>query len=254
MKISTMGLDLAKSVFAVHGIDEAGRVLVKRNLRRAQVLPFFAKLEPCLVGMEALAGAHYWGRELSRLGHTVKLMPAGYVKAYVKRGKTDAADAAAICEAVSRPTMRFVPLKSVEQQGILTLHRSRDVLVRQRTQITNVVRALCGEFGIVAATGKQPFKSLSAIIGDDGDGRLCREARLALKPLVDQLAQLERNLTCVERELLMRHKANEDSRRLASVPGIGPITATALIASIGDPHRFRSGRDLSAWLGLTPQP
>jgi len=254
MKISTMGLDLAKSVFAVHGIDEAGRVLVKRNLRRAQVLPFFAKLEPCLVGMEALAGAHYWGRELSRLGHTVKLMPAGYVKAYVKRGKTDAADAAAICEAVSRPTMRFVPLKSVEQQGILTLHRSRDVLVRQRTQITNVVRALCAEFGIVAATGKEPFKSLSTIIADDGDARLCREAHLALKPLVDQLAQLERNLTCVERELLMRHKANEDSRRLASVPGIGPITATALIASIGDPHRFRSGRDLSAWLGLTPQP
>jgi len=254
MKISMMGLDLAKNVFAVHGIDEGGRVAMKRNLRRAQVLPFFAKLESCVVGMEASSGAHYWGRELSRLGHTVRLMPAGYVKAYVKRGKTDAGDAAAICEAVSRPTMRFVPVKSVEQQGILALHRARDVLVRQRTQITNVVRALCGEFGIVAAKGKEPLKSLAAIIADESDDRLGCEARLALKPLLDQLAQLRRNTALLEREILLRHKTNETSRRLVSVPGIGPLTASALIASIGDPKRFASGRDLSAWLGLTPQP
>lgn len=254
MKISTIGLDLAKNVFAVHGVDEAGGMVVKRNLRRAQVLPFFAKLEPCLVGMEASSGAHYWGRELSRLGHRVRLMPAGYVKAYVKRGKTDAADAAAICEAVSRPSMRFVPVKSVEQQGILALHRARDVLVRQRTQLANVVRGLCAEFGIVAAKGKEPLKTLAALIADESDERLGCEARLALKPLLDQFAQLGRNVAVLEGELVMRHKANEASRRLASVPGIGPITASALIASIGDPTRFDSGRDLSAWLGLTPQP
>jgi transposase len=204
--------------------------------------------------MEASAGAHYWGRELSRLGHEVRLMPAGYVKAYVKRGKTDAADAAAICEAVSRPTMRFVPVKSVEQQGILALHRARDVLVRQRTQTTNVVRALCAEFGIVAAKGREPLQSLATIIADNNDGRLGCEARLALKPLLDQLSQLGRNVALLEREIILRHKANEASRRLASIPGIGPITASALIASIGDPKRFASGRDLSAWLGLTPQP
>lgn len=254
MKISTIGLDLAKNVFAVHGVDETGRVVVKRMLRRAQVLPFFAKLEPCVVGMEASCGAHYWGRELSRLGHEARLMPAGYVKAYVKRGKTDGADAAANCEAVSRPTMRFVPVNSVEQQGILAVHRARDVLVRQRTQITNVVRALCAEFGIVAAKGKEPLKSLAAIITDDSDARLGCEARLALKPLVDQLAQLGRSVASLEREIILRHKADATSRRLASVPGIGPLTASALIASIGDPKRFASGRDLSAWLGLTPQP
>lgn len=254
MKISTIGLDLAKNVFAVHGVDDEGQVVVKRTLRRSQVLPFFAKLDPCVVGMEASAGAHYWGRELSRLGHEARLMPAGYVKAYVKRGKTDAADAAAICEAVTRPTMRFVPVKSVEQQGILALHRARDVLIRQRTQLINVMRALCGEFGIVVAKGKEPLRLLAAIITNENDSRLGCEARLALKPLLDQLGQLGRSVAVLEREIVLRHKANEASRRLASVPGIGPITASALIAGIGDPKRFASGRDLSAWLGLTPQP
>lgn len=254
MKIMTIGLDLAKSVFAVHGVDEESQVLVKRNLRRSQVLPFFKKLAPCLVGMEASAGAHYWARELSRFGHTVRLMPPCYVKAYVKRGKTDAADAAAICEAVCRPTMRFVPVKTVEQQGVLALHRARDVLVRQRTQLANVVRSICAEFGVVVAKGQLAMRQLTIIVSDDQDKRLGEMTRLALKPLVDQLSKLHDNIICLERELMRHHKADEASRRLATVPGIGPITATALVASIGDVARFRSGRDLSAWLGLTPQP
>jgi transposase len=254
MKISTIGLDLAKSVFAIHGIDEEGHVMVKRTLRRAQVLPFFAKLEHCLVGMEASSGAHYWARELKKLGHEVRLMPASYVKAYVKRGKTDGVDSEAVCEAVRRPTMRFVPVKSIEQQGVMSLHRARDLLVRQRTQTTNVLRALCAEFGIVAAKGNAPLKTLAAIIADDSDNRLVCEARLALKPLLDQLDRLGRNIASIEREIVSRHRTEEASVRLATVPGIGPLTASALIAAIGDPARFKSGRDLSAWIGLTPQP
>lgn len=254
MKIITIGLDLAKNVFAVHGIDGEGQVGVKRNLRRGQVLGFFAKLEPCLVGMEASAGAHYWGRELSKLGHEVRLMPAGYVKAYVKRGKTDAGDAEAICEAVRRPSMRFVPVKSRESQGVLSLHRARDLLVRQRTQTKNVLRALCAEFGIVAAKGRAPLAGLAAMIADPNDTRLPGEARLALQPLLDQLDRLRHNIALLEREIVLRHRANEASLRLATVPGIGPITASALIAAIGDPKRFSSGRDLAAWLGLTPKP
>jgi transposase len=254
MRIMTIGLDLAKSVFAVHGIDEKGQIVVKRNLRRLQVLAFFGKLEPCLVGMEASAGAHYWARELSRLGHTARLMPPGYVKAYVKRGKTDAADAAAICEAVCRPTMRFVPVKTVDQQGLLALHRARDVLVRQRTQLANVVRSICSEFGVVAAKGQLAMKTLADIVADDRDTKLDEVARAALKPLLKQLSELHGNIGHLEQELMQHHKGNEASRRLATVPGIGPLTATALIASIGDTTRFRSGRDLSAWLGLTPQP
>lgn len=254
MKISTVGVDLAKNVFAIDGADDGEQVVMKRNLRRSQVLPFFAKLEPCLVGMEASAGAHYWAREIARFGHTVRLMPPAYVKAYVKRGKTDAIDAAANREAVRRPTMRFVPVKTVEEQGLLALHRSRDVLVRQRTQLSNVVRSLCAEFGLVAAKGREAMKTLSAMIADDRNARLDHAARFAMRPLLDQLAELENNITKLERELLLHHKRNEASKRLASIPGIGPITATALVASIGDPTRFRSGRDLSAWLGLTPQP
>lgn len=254
MKISTIGVDLAKNVFAIEGADEEERVVVKRNLRRAQVLPFFGRIEPCLVGMEASAGAHYWARELSRFGHTVRLMPPAYVKAYVKRGKTDAIDAAANREAVRRPTMRFVPVKSIEEQGLLALHRARDVLIRQRTQLSNVVRGLCAEFGVVVAKGREAMKTLSVMIADDKDNRLGDAARFALKPLLDQRAKLQENIACLEHELMRHHKTNDVSKRLATIPGIGPITATALIASIGDPTRFHCGRDLSAWLGLTPQP
>lgn len=254
MKISTIGFDLAKSIFAVHAIDEAGSVVVKRALRRGQVLGFFAKVEPCLVGMEASAGAHYWARELMKLGHEVKLMPAGYVKAYVKRGKTDAADAAAICEAVRRPTMRFVPVKSADTQAVVTLHRSRDLLVRQRTQTSNVVRALCAEFGIVAAQGRLGLARLAEIIAEREDAWFPSTARLALKPLLERFEQLTRDIALLEREIVVRQRGDEASRRLATVPGIGPITASALTAAIGDVGRFGCGRDLAAWLGLTPQP
>lgn len=254
MKISTIGLDLAKNVFAVHGIDDAGRVLVKRNLRRAQVLKFFAGIEPCLVGMEASCGAYYWARELRKLGHDARLMPASYVKPFVKRGKTDAADAAAICEAVTRPTMRFAAVKSEEQQGMLTLHRARDLLVRQRTQAVNVLRALCAEFGIVAAKGKLPFASLAAMILDEGDEQLQQQARLALKPVVEQIELLSRNVASLERQIQICGRQAVSCRRLMTIPGIGPITAHALINTVGDIGRFASSRDLPAWIGLTAKP
>lgn len=251
MKISTIGLDLAKNVFAVHGIDDEGRVLVKRSLRRAQVLKFFAGIEPCLVGMEASSGAHYWARELKKLGHDARLMPASYVKAYVKRGKTDAADAAAICEAVTRPSMRFVAVKTIEQQGLLTLHRMRDLLVRQRTQAVNVLRALCGEFGIVAAKGRMPFALLGKMILDEGDERLESHARCALKPAIEQIEVLSRNIALLEREIQRHGRQDEACRQLMTVPGIGPLTAHALVNTVGDVSRFASSRDLSAWIGLT---
>jgi transposase len=203
--------------------------------------------------MEASAGAHYWARELIKLGHEVRLMPAGYVKAYVKRGKTDAADAAAICEAVGRPTMRFVPVKSVEAQGVVTLHRARDLLVRQRTQTGNVLRALCAEFGIVAAQGLRGLAQLGAVANGNDTG-LPATARLALTPLFERLVQLTHDIALLERKIVVSHREHEASRRLATIPGIGPITASALIAAIGDVERFGSGRDLAAWLGLTPQP
>ena len=253
MKLTMIGVDLAKNVFAIHGIEESGKI-VKRELRRSQVLAFFAKQEPCLVGMEASASAHYWGRELEKLGHDVRLMPAGYVKPYVKRGKNDARDAEAICEAVSRPTMRFVPIKSEDQQSVLTLHRARDLLVRQRTQTVNTLRSLCGEFGIVAAKGKLGQVALSAIVDNDaGEQRLPALARLALRPLVDRLSELSSHIRKLEREILNWHRAQAASLRLATIPGIGPINASALIASVGDASRFKSGRDLAAWIGLTPQ-
>jgi transposase len=180
-------------------------------------------------------------------------MPASYVKAYVKRGKTDAADAEAICEAVTRPTMRFVPVKSREQQGVLSLHRTRDVLVRQRTQAVNVLRGLCAEFGVIAAKGRMPLAGLAALVADANDTRLPPEARSALAPLLDQLDHLARNIAALEREIVGRHRGNELSQRLETIPGIGPITASALIATIGDPQRFASARDLAAWIGLTPR-
>ena len=252
-QVSTIGLDLAKNVFQVHGIDEAGEVVVRRQLRRSQVIAFFKKLPPCLVGMEACATSHHWARELQSLGHEVRIMPAHYVKAYVKRNKNDAADAAAICEAVTRPSMRFVAVKSREQQSLLMLHRSRSLLVRQRTMVVNAIRAHLAEFGIVARLGRTGVKTLLAVIADPNEARLPALARSCLESLVAALMTVEQEIASTERRILSWHQGSETSRRLATIPGIGPITATALTASVTDPAVFRSGRELAAWIGLVPR-
>lgn len=251
-KISTIGLDLAKSVFQVHGIDTQGRVVVRRQLRRKEVLSFFAELPPCLVGMEACATAHYWGRELIKLGHTVKLMPPAYVKPYVKRGKTDAADAEAITEAVTRPTMRFVAVKSMDQQAILMLHRVRDLLVRQRTMLINALRGHLAEFGIVTARGPAGVKAAIVELHATQDS-LPPLAKMAFHQLIDRLESVGEEIRKMEREIVTWCRHNDASRRLATIPGIGPITASAIAAAVPDISLFRSGRQFAAWLGLTPR-
>lgn len=254
MQVTTIGLDLAKSVFQVHGVDAAGKVIYQRQLRRGQVIAFFKNLPPCLVGMEACATGHHWARELTKLGHTVRLMPASYVKAYVRRQKNDAADAAAICEAVKRPSMRFVPVKSAEQQAALMLHRSRDLLVRQRTQLINALRAHLAEIGLVAATGVDGLKSLLAIVHEAGEsGELPSQMRQALQALVAQLAALQEQIGTLEHGIHAQHRASEASQRLETIPGIGVIGATAIAATITDPSAFKSGRELAAWIGLVPR-
>ena len=251
-EVITIGLDLAKNVFQVHGVDGSGEVVIRRQLRRSQVLPFFKKLGPCLVGIEACATAHHWARQLMGLGHEVRLMPPHYVKAYVKRGKNDAADAAAICEAVTRPTMRFVAVKGTEQQGILMVHRTRELLVRQRTMAVNAMRAHMAEFGIVAPVGVPQVKRLLAIINDPSDERLPPVARSCLEALARQFLSLDAEIAAVEKRIHTWHRSNETSRRLETIPGIGRITASALTASVADPAVFRSGRELAAWIGLVP--
>ncbi len=253
MQITTIGLDIAKNVFQVHDIDAAEKVVLRKQLRRGQVLKFFASLPPCLVGMEACATAHYWTRELTKLGHEVRLMPARDVKAYVKRNKNDAADAEAICEAVRRPTMRFVQAKSAEQQGRLMQHRTRDLLIRQQTQVINALRAHLAELGIVAAQGREGLKQLLAIIADEKDARLPIDARASLIVLAAQLQALHTMIGSIERRLTLQHRANEASTRLESIPGIGIIGASAIAATVTDPQAFRSGRDFAAWVGLVPR-
>ena len=253
MKVSTIGIDLAKNVFAIHGVDGSGNAVVKRTLRRNQVLPFFRKQAGCLIGMEACASAHYWARALMGLGHEVKLIPPAYVKPYVKRGKTDGIDAAACCEAVGRPEMRFVPVKDEEQQSVLSLHRARAMLVGQKTQTANLVRSQCAEFGVVVGRGIARLGDLAAIIFNENDTRLPATARLALKPLMDHLEHLACNIAALDREIVSRSRSDAACRRLETIPGIGPITASALSATIGDAGRFRTGRDLAAWIGLTPR-
>ncbi len=250
MQVSTIGLDLAKRVFQVHGVDAAGAVVVRKRLRRGEVLRFFAALSPCLVGMEACAGAHYWARELAALDHAVRLIPPRYVKPYVKRGKNDAADAAAICEAVGRPSMRFVPVKTDEQQAVLMLHGVRDLLVRQRTMLANAIRAHLAEFGIVAARGRVSLDRLIAEIEGGGHAGVPDLARTALRALIEQLRAAEGRIADIEREILAWHRASPDSRRVATIPGIGFLGASALVAKVPDPAQFRSGRDLSAWIGV----
>jgi len=252
MEITTVGLDLAKNVFQVHAISRTGEVLVRRALRRAQVIPFFSKLPPCLIGMEACSTSHHWARALVGLGPEVRLMPPAYVKPYVKRGKTDAADAEAICEAVTRPTMRFVPIKAVEQQAALALHRTRDLLVRQRTQIVNMIRGLLAEFGVNIPKGITHALAFvrRAVAGDAHESPAL--ATKVIRALAEQAIEVQDRIRQLERDLLAWYRANELARRIATVPGVGLLGATALAATVTDPTQFRSGRQFAAWLGLTP--
>ena len=246
-EITTIGLDLAKHVFQVHGVDAQGTTVLRKRLRRGQVLAFFSRIPRCVVGLEACATGHYWARELGALGHEVRLMPAQYVKAYIKRNKHDAADAEA------RPTMRFVPVKTADQQATQLLHRGREQLVRQRTMLVNALRAHLAEFGVVAAQGLRKVGELIAIIRDDGDRRLPAVARQVLRVLANQIEQVEAAVAALERQLLAWHNSNPVSQRLASIPGIGPIIATAIATTVADPTVFRSGREFAAWLGLVPR-
>lgn len=252
-EITTIGLDLAKSVFQIHGVNDLGEVVMRKRLRRGQVLAFFADLPPCLVGMEACATAHYWGRELRALGHEVRLMPPQYVKAYVKRNKNDAADAEAICEAVRRPSMRFVPVKSAAQQSALLMHRGRDLLVRQRTMLANALRGHLAEFGLTAAQGLHNVAGLIAVVRDATDERVPDMARQVLQVIAKQIVELDTRIGAIEVQIMAWHKSNPMSQRLASIPGIGTIIATAIAATVAEPGAFRSGREFAAWLGLVPR-
>jgi transposase len=253
MQVITIGVDLAKNLFQVHGVDSEGNAVIRKKLGRASLLSFFSKLPPCVVGMEACATAHYWARELRAFGHEVKLMPPSYVKPYIKRGKNDAADAEAICEAVTRPTMRFVPIKSTEQQSVLMLHRSRDLLIRQRTMLANALRSHLAELGIVVAQGLRKLPKLVEIVFDDMDTRIPLVARRALQLLVAGIQDLQVRIKDLERTLIAWHRTNETSRRLESIPGIGFVTATAITATVTNASQFRSGRQFAAWLGLVPR-
>ncbi len=251
MQVATIGLDLAKHVFQVHGVDAAGKVVLRRRLRRVQVVEFFAALPPCLVGMEACGTAHHWARVIRSLGHEVRLMPPQYVKPYVRRGKNDAADAAAICEAVTRPSMRFVPVKTEEQQAALVMHRARDLLVRQRTQLANAIRGHLAEFGIVEAQGIWKLGRLRAHLAEE-EAAVPEAAREVLL-LAGQFDEVERRISEIDARILAWHKASPMSRRLATIPGIGPLIATAIVATVPDAGAFRSGREFAAWLGLVPR-
>lgn len=252
-ELATVGIDLSKNVFQIHGVDSQERVILRRKLSRSDVLPFFSRIPRCLIGMEACASAYYWARSLQELGHDVRLMPAVYVKPYVKRQKNDAADAEAICEAVSRPTMRFVPIKSEQQQAVIMLHRAREHLIRQRTMIVNAIRAHAAELGLVSRQGVVGSMQLVEVIECEEDASLPTVARMALLPLVRQMKAVHNEIIGLEKSIHAWHKQNELSKRLESVPGIGPIIASALSATITDPRVFKSGRELAAWIGLVPR-
>src|ERR1700741_247410 len=249
-EVSTIGLDIAKSVFQVHGVDAAGAVVIRKRVSRAKVLEYFGELPPCLVGIEACPSAHHWSRELRALGHTVRLMPPSYVKAYLKRSKNDANDAAAICEAVTRPSMRFVPIKTKEQQTALMLHRTRQLLVRQRTMLSNALRGHLAELGIVSAKGRNGTAGLLRIIAD---GRVSPAVCGILKVLTRQYGAVGTEIASIDKSIMALHRGCEASQRLAEIPGIGPIGATALVAEIGDWKTFSSGRSVAAWIGLVPK-
>jgi transposase len=252
-EVSTIGFDIAKSVFQVHGVDIDGVVVIRRRISRAKVLEFFAAVPPCLVGIEACPSAHHWSRRLQILGHTVKLMPPSYVKAYLKRSKNDANDAAAICEAVTRPSMRFVPTKSEQQQSGLMLHRGRQLLVRQRTMLSNAIRGHMAELGIISAKGRNGTAELLEVIANAQDDRIPAAARFSLDVLARQYANVTAEIGALDKRIHAWHRSCEESRRLEEVPGVGPIVATALVAEVGDWKAFASGRSLAAWIGLVPR-
>jgi transposase len=248
--ITTIGLDIAKSVFQVHGVDAGGQPVIRRQLKRRHVLTFFQKLPPCLVGIEACASSHYWSRELQALGHTVRLMPPAYVKPYVKRQKNDATDAEAICEAVARPNMRFVATKTPEQQSGLMLHRTRHLFIRQQTAVINAIRAHLAEFGIVAPVGRNGVEQLLGIVADPNDKRLPEVARVCIAALGTQLRVLKAQVLNFDRQIMAWHRSNETSKRLDEIPGVGPVLATALVASVADPKacdRGGTSRPGSGW-------
>jgi len=251
--ITTIGFDIAKSVFQVHGVDADGQVVLRRQLKRRYVLAFFEKLPACLIGIEACASSHHWSRQLRALGHTVRLMPPAYVKPYVKRQKNDATDAEAICEAVSRANMRFVPTKTPEQQSGLVLHRTRHLFIRQQTSVINAIRAHCAEFGIVAPVGRRGVEELLNVIANTKDEQVPAIARACVAALGAQLHQIKQQILEFDRMITAWCRCCETSRRLNEIPGVGPALATALVASVADPRAFRSGRDFSAWIGLVPK-
>lgn len=253
MKLTTIGIDLAKNVIQVHGADDCGRTVLKKQLKRAQALPFFANLVPCKIGMEACGSAHYWARKLRDIGHDVQLIAPQYVKPFVKRNKNDAADAEAICEAVTRPNMPAVPIKNVSQQAILSVHRARQGFVKARTAQANQIRGLLAEFGIAIPQGIGHISKRVPEILEDGENELPGSFRHLIQRLVDHLKELDRQVGELEVEIQLWHRENAASRKLAEIPGIGPMTASALVASIGDAKNFRNGRQLAAWLGIVPR-
>jgi len=253
MKITTIGIDLAKNVLQIHGADANGKPVLRKQLMRNEVMKYFTKLEPCLIGMEACGSAHYWARQLQSLGHEVRLISPQFVKPYVKTNKHDVADAEAICEAVSRPTMRFVPIKNNEQQAMLSLHRARERFVGDRTATVNRIRGLMAEFGLVIPQGIGYVRSRVPELIEDGTHELLGMFRALINQLLDHLKWLSQQIEAVETQIKVWHKNNADSQRLEEIPGIGPITATALIATIGNARNFKNGRELAAWIGLVPK-
>jgi transposase len=253
MKLTTIGIDLAKNVFQVHGADEKGKAVLKKQLKRTQMLPFFANLTSCRIGMEACGSAHYWARKLQALGHTVQLIAPQYVKPFVKRNKNDAADAEAICEAMTRPNMPAVPIKNASQQAILSVHRARQGFVKARTAQANQIRGLLAEYGITIAQGIGHIRKRVPEILEDGENDLPGSFRLLIERLADHLKELDRQVGELEVQIQHWHRDNSASKKLEKIPGVGPITASAMAASIGDARNFKNGRQLAAWLGMVPR-
>ena len=253
MKITTIGIDLAKNVLQIHGADERGKPVVRKQLKRDKVMAFFANMEPCVIGMEACGSAHHWARQLQRLGHEVRLISPQFVKPFVKTNKHDVADAEAICEAVSRPTMRFVPIKNVEQQAMLSLHRAREGFIGDRTATANRIRGLMAEYGLIIPQGIGHVRSKVPELIEDATNELPGMFRRLIDQLLNHLRWLDEQIEMIEKEIHAWHRNNADSQRLEQVPGIGVLIATAMVATIGDARNFKNGRELAAWIGLVPR-